>query len=117
MNVPPATGTPAAAPPATTPAAPGAVAAVPAPSGVWAAVAGLAIIPILFFIAFHVGAGYLSYQKYGNIGWAFVNFIFAYFYYPYYAFFLAKEAPPSMMPAIIGGKRGGVFKALGKLLK
>jgi hypothetical protein len=65
-----------------------------------------------------VGAGYLSYQKYGSMAWAFLDFLFAYFYYPYYAFFLAKEASPSpMMPAMIGGKRGGIFKALSKLIK
>lgn len=78
----------------------------------------IAIIPIVFFILFHIGAGYLSYQKYGSMGWAFLDFLFASLYYPYYAFFLAKEASPSpMMPAMIGGKRGGIFKALGKLIK
>ena len=62
----------------------------------------LVIIPILFMIAFHVGAGYLSYQKFGSIGWAFVDFLFAYFYYPYYAFFLSAPAPA---PVLFGGKR------------
>jgi hypothetical protein len=76
------------------------------------------IIPALLLIAFHVGAGYLSYQKYGNIGWAFLDFLFAYFYYPYYAFYLAKEPAPSALPAMLGGgKKGGVMKMLNSLLK
>ena len=69
------------------------------------------IIPALLLIAFHVGAGYLSYQKYGNMGWAFLDFLFAYFYYPYYAFFLAKDPGPSM--GMVGGKS---MKGLGKML-
>ncbi len=68
------------------------------------------LIPIFLLIAFHTGAGYLSYQKYGNLGWAFVNFLFAYFYYPYYAFFLAKEPGPSM--GMVGGKSKGLMKML-----
>ena len=71
-----------------------------------------ALIPIVFLIAFHVGAGYLSYQKYGSFGWAILDFIFAYFYYPYYAFFLtgpsAEPAPLQMM--------GGAMKGLAKML-
>jgi hypothetical protein len=75
---------------------------VTAPSGFWAIMGGLAILPILFFLFFHLGAGYLSYQKYGSIMWAVLDFFFAYFYYPYYAFFLAKDVPPQ---SIIGGRR------------
>lgn len=79
---------------------------------------GLAMIPLLFLIAFHVGAGYLSYQKYGNLGWASLDFLFPYFYYPYYAFFLAKEPAPtaSVLPAMVGGKKGlnGLLKKLFK---
>lgn len=76
---------------------------------------GLALIPLFLLLAFHIGAGYLSYQKYGSGFYAFINFIFAYFYYPYYAFFLAKEpAPTPMMPAMIGGKSfRKLFKGLG----
>jgi hypothetical protein len=90
------------------------------PTGIGVLGSVFVLIPIFLLIAFHVGAGYLSYQKYGNLGWAFVNFLFAYFYYPYYAFFLAKEPAPSGLPAMVGGKRGilgGVGKALGKLMK
>jgi hypothetical protein len=66
-------------------------------------------------IAFHIGAGYLSYQKYGSLGWAFLDFLFAYFYYPYYAFFLAKDPGPSM--GMMGGKRGGFLKTIAKALR
>lgn len=95
--------------------------AIPA-TGWNALMSGLAIIPILFLIAFHVGAGYLSYQKYANMGWAFLDFLFPYLYYPYYAFFLAKEsaAPASVLPAMVGGKKGlfnGVAKMVEKMMK
>lgn len=99
--------------------APQVQATVAAPiSGFGAILAGVAIIPIIFLIVFHVGAGYLSYQKYGSAFYAFINFLFAYFYYPYYAFVLAREpAPTPMMPAMIGGRKGLVHKLLGKYLK
>jgi hypothetical protein len=63
------------------------------------------ILPLLFLIVFHTGAGYLSYQKNGSAGWAFLSFLFAYFYYPYYAFTSAPAAPATMM--------GGIRKLLG----
>jgi hypothetical protein len=74
-------------------------------AGFWAILGGAAfvgIFSIIFFLAFHIGAGYLSYQKYGSIMWAILDFIFAYFYYPYYAFFLAKDVPPQ---TLFGGRR------------
>jgi hypothetical protein len=72
-------------------------------SGFWAILGGVAILPILFFIFFHSGAAYLSYQKYGSFLWAALDFFFAYFYYPYYAFFLSKDVQPPQ--SIIGGRR------------
>jgi hypothetical protein len=75
------------------------------PAGFWAALGGAAFVGIfslIFFLAFHIGAGYLSYQKYGSMMWAVIDFIFAYFYYPYYAFFLAKDVPPQPM---FGGRK------------
>jgi hypothetical protein len=96
-------------------AAPQVQATLAAPATGWgAALAAIAIVPILFLIAFHVGAGYLSYQKYGSMGWAFLDFLFAYFYYPYYAFFLAKDVAA---PSMIGGRKGLVKMVLGKWLK
>lgn len=92
--------------------------ALPNVSGFFAS--GFMLIPLMILLAFHVGAGYLSYQKYGNLGWAFLDFLFAYFYYPYYAFFLAKEPAPSasILPAMVGGKKGlgGLMKGLIKTL-
>lgn len=76
-----------------------------APAGFWAMLGGAAFVAIfsfIFFLAFHIGAGYLSYQKYGSMMWAILDFIFAYFYYPYYAFFLAKDVPPQ---TIFGGRK------------
>lgn len=96
---------PANKPPAApgTPSTPGASTQVS--SGLGAVFGALAIFPIVLLFMFHLGAGYLSYQKYGNIGWAILNFFFAYFYYPYYAFFLSGcpvEAPLAA-PALFGG--------------
>jgi hypothetical protein len=98
-------------PPATAPAAGDVQAVVTVPTGFGVLASTMMLIPLLILLVFHLGAGYLSYQKYGNLGWAFLNFIFAYFYYPYYAFFLAKDPGPSM--GMVGGKAGGI----GKLLK
>ena len=81
-------------------------------SGVGAVWGILMILPIVFLFVFHLGAGYLSYQKYGNIGWALLNFFFAYFYYPYYAFFLASAPAetPMMAPALGTSLVGGLRK-------
>jgi hypothetical protein len=96
---------------------PGVQATLSIPTGFGALNWIVMLIPVLLLIAFHVGAGYLSYQKYGNLGWAFLNFLFAYFYYPYYAFFLAKEPAPSALPAMVGGKKGLMKMLFGKYLK
>jgi uncharacterized RDD family membrane protein YckC len=106
MNVPNQPKDQAPAPP---------VEAVLPTTGWGALMSGFAIIPLVLFLAFHFGAGYLSYQKYGSFGWAFLDFIFAYFYYPYYAFFLAKDPGPSM--GMIGGRKSLAKALLGKLFK
>lgn len=46
----------------------------------------LAIVPIIFTLVFHLGAAMLSYQRNQSIGWAFLHFFLAVFYYPYFAF-------------------------------
>ena len=69
-----------------------------------------AVFAIVFTIVFHLGAGYLSYQKYGSIGWAILDFFFAVFYYPFYAFFLNTPAAPSY-PMM-----GGMMKGLSRML-
>ena len=71
-------------------------------AGVFGILAGVGIFSLLFLLFFHIGAGYLSYQKYGSMFWAVIDFLFAYFYYPYYAFFLAKDVPPQPM---FGGRK------------
>jgi hypothetical protein len=81
-------------------------------SGVMAVFGVLAFIPLLLLLFFHLGAGYLSYQKYGSMLWAVVNFIFAYFYYPYYAFFLARDPSPQPM-GMLGGM-AKLFKGAGR---
>lgn len=92
---------------------PAATATISAPAtGFGAILGGLAILPIVFLIIFHAGAGYLSYQKYGSGLWAFVDFLFAYFYYPYYAFFLSSA--PSMQASPINTMMGGLRKMMGK---
>ena len=68
----------------------------------------LALIPILFTVLFHAGAAYLSYKKYASLGWATLDFFFAVFYYPYYAFFLSSDPAPVSAPLMgptIGGRR------------
>lgn len=74
-----------------------------------ASILGLISLAVLFL--FHLGAAYLSYQKFGNIAWAVVDFIFAYFYYPYYAFFLANT-PVASAPMTPTAMVGGMMKAL-----
>ena len=74
---------------------------------------GLAILPIVFLIVFHSGAAYLSYQKYQSGLWALLDFIFAYFYYPYYAFFLSSAPGPAVAPSPINAVMGGLRKMMG----
>jgi len=64
------------------------------------AIAG-AVIGTLFAFLWSFGAARLSYLKYGSIGWAILDFFFATFYYPFYAFFLAESSVAPMM----GGRR------------
>lgn len=80
-------------------------------TGFGAILGGLAILPIMFLIVFHAGAAYLSYQKYQSGMWAAVDFLFAYFYYPYYAFFLAN-APAGVEPSPINTMMGGLRKMM-----
>lgn len=77
-----------------------------ATSGVGVVWGIIILLPIVFLFMFHLGAGYLSYQKYGQIGWAILDFFFAYFYYPYYAFFLSGcPVEQSILPSLMGGVR------------
>jgi hypothetical protein len=66
---------------------------------------GPTILLVVLAIVFHAGAGYLSYQKHGSAGWAFLAFLFALLYYPYYAFTSPAPAQTMMM--------GGLRKLIG----
>lgn len=79
--------------------------------GIVAAVLG--ILLTLYFIAFHLGAAVLSYQKFGSFLWAILDFFFPYFYYPYYAFVLSKE--PAPVPESTG-TMGGARKLMRRLV-
>ena len=61
------------------------------------------ILSSILLIAFHVGAAKLSYDKYGSIGWAILDFFFATVYYPYYAFVL--NYPGVGTATFLGGRR------------
>lgn len=81
-------------------------------TGFGAILGGMALFPVLFLIVFHAGAAYLSYQKYQSGMWAFVDFLFAYFYYPYYAFVLSGT-PANVEPSPINTMMGGLRKMMG----
>jgi hypothetical protein len=68
------------------------------------------IFSILFAIFFSLGASLLSYRKFQSFGWAFLNFWFPYFYYPYYAFFINEAPAPST--GILGMTGGGIKKIM-----
>jgi len=85
-------------------------------AGTWAVI--VMIFVLVWVVMYWVGAAKLSYDTTGSGGWALLAFLFAPFYYPYYAFFVSKPAPAPMM----GGGRGGdpignLVKAVGATLK
>jgi len=45
----------------------------------------------------HLAAAKLSYDKYGSLAWAFLDFFFGTIYIPYYAFFLNTPSQQPMM--------------------
>jgi hypothetical protein len=60
-----------------------------------------ALFGVLFVLFLLLGpslaAAKLSYDRYQSIGWAILDFFFAVFYIPYYAFFLnTSSAQPAM---------------------
>jgi hypothetical protein len=66
-----------------------------------------AILSGLFYLVFSYGAAKLSYDRFQNMGWAVLNFLFPMFYYPYHALFLSGAQQ-------YGGRKGGL---LARLLK
>lgn len=80
-----------------------------------AAITGLGgpatLMSYLWLLVFHLGAAMLAYRKSGSAGWAILAFVFAVFYYPYYA--LVLDAPPAAPAPLIGGMFGSLMKGLG----
>ena len=78
--------------PDTVPAAPATPPTAPASTGSSIFAGFEAILSILFFLLLLLGpavsAFKLSYDKYGSVLWAVLDFFFPVFYIPYYAFFL-----------------------------
>ena len=75
------------------------------------------IFVLVWVVLYWVGAAKLSYDTSGSAMWAFLAFLFAPFYYPYYAFFVSKPAPAPMMA---GGARDpivGLYTAAKKVYK
>jgi hypothetical protein len=68
-------------------------------SGAWIAFYG--ILLFVFICAYWFGAAKLSYDHSNSPVWAFLAFLFAPFYYPFYAFFVSKPASTGMFG---GGK-------------
>ena len=93
--------TPAApAPPVqdTTAAATAATSAATTVAAGWGVIAVLGfIITLLFAFLFSFGAAKLSYDTYGNILWAILDFFFASVYYPFYALVLHQAPAPTGM--------------------
>jgi hypothetical protein len=69
----------------------------------------LGVLVFLYFLAFHLGAAVLSYQKFGSFLWAILDFFFPYFYYPYYAFVAGKQ---EVAPVETTGMAGGALRRL-----
>ena len=62
-------------------------------------------LSLIAHLIFSYGAAKLSYDMFGSVGWAVLDFLFSWFYYPYYALFLNKSAPPAL--GIVGAVRRG----------
>lgn len=74
------------------------------------------IISSLILFLWHFGAARLSYLKYGSIGFAILDFIFATIYYPYYALFLAEGTAAAPATGVMMGG-GRMVKKMMKLLR
>jgi hypothetical protein len=59
-------------------------------------------VSLIAHLIFSYGAAKLSYDMFGSVGWAILDFIFSWFYYPYYALFLNKSSPAL---GIVGARR------------
>jgi hypothetical protein len=71
------------------------------------------ILLFVWIVAYWFGAAKVAYDQTGSGLWAFVAFLFAPLYYPYYAFFVSKPTPAPMM----GGSRGGITGTIRSVAK
>jgi hypothetical protein len=118
-----ASATAAAAPPATEKVATTTTVATPVGSAsatamlpAWLSGTYMTFYLILFcvwLVAYYFGAAKISYDQTGSGLYAFVAFLFAPIYYPYYAFFVSRPASAPMMG---GGKTGiaGTIRSVAK---
>jgi positive regulator of sigma E activity len=59
------------------------------------------VVVLVFVLIYSLGAAKLSYDHFQSVLWGVLAFIFAPFYYPYYAFMYSSPAAPSMF----GGRK------------
>jgi hypothetical protein len=71
------------------------------------------ILFCVWLAAYYFGAAKISYDQTGSGLYAFVAFLFAPIYYPYYAFFVSKPAPAPMM----GGGKSGIVGTIRSVAK
>ena len=71
------------------------------------------ILFLVWLAAYYFGAAKISYDQTGSGLYAFVAFLFAPIYYPYYAFFVSKPAPAPML----GGGKGGIAGTIRSVAK
>ncbi len=71
------------------------------------------ILFIVWLAAYYFGAAKISYDQSGSGVYAFLAFLFAPLYYPYYAFVISKPASMPMM----GGGKGGVVGTIRSVAK
>jgi hypothetical protein len=75
------------------------------------------IFVLVWVVLYWVGAAKLSYDTSGSAVWAFLAFLFAPFYYPYYAFFVSKPAPAPMMAGGGGDPFSKLASAASKVMR
>jgi len=71
------------------------------------------ILFLVWLAAYYFGAAKISYDQSGSGLYAFIAFLFAPIYYPYFAFFVSKPSTPSMM----GGGKTGVMGTIRSVAK
>ena len=72
------------------------------------------ILFIVWLAAYYFGAAKISYDQSGSGVYAFLAFLFAPLYYPYYAFVVSK---PASAPMMMGGGKGGVVGTIRSVAK